>query len=215
MKQLITKHRLGLAWFEVIHMFMTFHRSAISSFLFRSCSSGPDRGRLSTLFFLHLGGPADGHAPRLRHAEEAPGENQDAPCQLHKLWLQGCCCCFFLNLQEMLSPVEPLNLSHLCSLQCTIDLKKNVLLIGTTGTETRFLSEAELPECARLAYGAEGRDETRPEEFADRELAEALQRSIQDGGKKYSHSFWLQPGFDWTFFSAQVKSHLHEPLEAS
>lgn len=67
--------------------------------------------------------------------------------------------------------------------QCTIDLKKNVLLIGTTGTETRFLSEAELPECARLAYGAEGRDETRPEEFADRELAEALQRSIQDGGQ--------------------------------
>lgn len=75
------------------------------------------------------------------------------------------------------------------SLQCTIDLKKNVLLIGTTGTETRFLSEAELPECARLAYGAEGRgDDTRPEELADRELAEALQRSIQDSGKKYSHS---------------------------
>lgn len=75
------------------------------------------------------------------------------------------------------------------SSQCTIDLKKNVLLIGTTGTETRFLSEAELPECARLAYGAEGRDDSRPEEFADRELAEALQRSIQDSGKKYSHSF--------------------------
>lgn len=73
--------------------------------------------------------------------------------------------------------------------QCTIDLKKNVLLIGTTGTETRFLSEAELPECARLAYGAEGRGDSRPEEFADRELAEALQRSIQDSGKKYSHSF--------------------------
>ncbi|RVE73464.1 hypothetical protein OJAV_G00047040 [Oryzias javanicus] len=35
--------------------------------------------------------------------------------------------------------------------QCSIDLKKNVLVIGTTGTETRFLSEAELPECARLA----------------------------------------------------------------
>lgn len=44
------------------------------------CSSGPDRGRLSTLFFLHLGGPADGHAPRPRHAEEAPGEDQEAPC---------------------------------------------------------------------------------------------------------------------------------------
>uniref|UniRef100_A0A8C5HKR8 Protein DDI1 homolog 2-like n=1 Tax=Gouania willdenowi TaxID=441366 RepID=A0A8C5HKR8_GOUWI len=67
--------------------------------------------------------------------------------------------------------------------QCSIDLKKNVLLIGTTGTETRFLSEAELPECARLAYGAEGREEARPDEMADRELAEALQRSIQESGK--------------------------------
>uniref|UniRef100_A0A8C6T3M1 DNA-damage inducible protein 2 n=1 Tax=Neogobius melanostomus TaxID=47308 RepID=A0A8C6T3M1_9GOBI len=68
--------------------------------------------------------------------------------------------------------------------QCSIDLKKNVLLIGTTGTETRFLAEAELPECARLAYGAEGREEARPEEMADRELAEALQRSIQESGEK-------------------------------
>lgn len=64
--------------------------------------------------------------------------------------------------------------------QCSIDLKKNVLLIGTTGTETRFLPEAELPECARLAYGPEGREEPRPDEIADRELAEAIQRSVQD-----------------------------------
>lgn len=67
--------------------------------------------------------------------------------------------------------------------QCSIDLKKNVLLIGTTGTETRFLPEAELPECARLAYGAEGREDARPDEIADRELAEALQRSIQESGQ--------------------------------
>uniref|UniRef100_A0A8C5NDB9 Protein DDI1 homolog 2-like n=1 Tax=Gouania willdenowi TaxID=441366 RepID=A0A8C5NDB9_GOUWI len=65
--------------------------------------------------------------------------------------------------------------------QCSIDLKKNVLLIGTTGTETRFLSEAELPECARLAYGAEGREEARPDEMADRELAEALQSDYNFG----------------------------------
>ncbi|KAF7207925.1 protein DDI1 homolog 2 isoform X1 [Nothobranchius furzeri] len=64
--------------------------------------------------------------------------------------------------------------------QCSIDLKKSVLVISTTGTETRFLSESELPECARLAYGAEGREDARPEEVADRELAEALQRSIQE-----------------------------------
>ncbi|KAM4582061.1 protein DDI1 homolog 2 isoform 2-T3 [Fundulus diaphanus] len=67
--------------------------------------------------------------------------------------------------------------------QCSIDLKKSLLVIGTTGTETRFLSEAELPECARLAYGAEGREDARPEELADRELAEALQRSIQESGQ--------------------------------
>ncbi|XP_073708273.1 protein DDI1 homolog 2 isoform X2 [Garra rufa] len=67
--------------------------------------------------------------------------------------------------------------------QCSIDLKKNVLLIGTTGTETRFLPEAELPECARLAYGPEGREDTRPEEIADQELAEAIQRSVQDSGQ--------------------------------
>ncbi|XP_073976609.1 DNA damage inducible 1 homolog rngo isoform X2 [Rhodnius prolixus] len=39
--------------------------------------------------------------------------------------------------------------------QCCIDLKKNVLRIGTTGTETRFLSERELPECARLTSNVE------------------------------------------------------------
>merc|ERR1719471_837954 len=34
--------------------------------------------------------------------------------------------------------------------QCTIDLKNNQLLIGTTGTVTQFLGEGELPEHARL-----------------------------------------------------------------
>lgn len=68
--------------------------------------------------------------------------------------------------------------------QCAIDLKKSLLVIGTTGTETRFLSEAELPDCARLAYGAEGHENARPEEIADRELAEALQRSVQESGKE-------------------------------
>uniref|UniRef100_A0A665SXJ8 DNA-damage inducible protein 2 n=1 Tax=Echeneis naucrates TaxID=173247 RepID=A0A665SXJ8_ECHNA len=82
--------------------------------------------------------------------------------------------------------------------QCSIDLKKSVLVIGTTGTETRFLSEAELPECARLAYGAEGREDARPDEIADRELAEALQRSIQESGKTAFHlctSVWFSLSF--------------------
>ncbi|XP_067097143.1 protein DDI1 homolog 2 isoform X2 [Osmerus mordax] len=67
--------------------------------------------------------------------------------------------------------------------QCSIDLKKNLVLIGTTGTETHFLPESELPECARLAYGAEGREDIRQEEMADRELAEALERSVQESGQ--------------------------------
>ena len=65
--------------------------------------------------------------------------------------------------------------------KCSIDLKKNVLVIGTTGSKTTFLPEGELPECARLAYGA-GREEVRPEEIADQELAEALQKSVEDAG---------------------------------
>lgn len=65
--------------------------------------------------------------------------------------------------------------------KCSIDLKKNVLVIGTTGSQTTFLPEGELPECARLAYGA-GREDVRPEDIADQELAEALQKSVQDTG---------------------------------
>uniref|UniRef100_A0A674KBI4 Regulator of solute carriers 1 n=2 Tax=Terrapene triunguis TaxID=2587831 RepID=A0A674KBI4_9SAUR len=63
--------------------------------------------------------------------------------------------------------------------QCSIDLKKNVLVIGTTGSQTTFLPEGELPECARLAYGP-GREDMRPEEIADQELAEALQKSVEE-----------------------------------
>lgn len=77
--------------------------------------------------------------------------------------------------------------------QCSIDLKKNVLVIGTTGSQTPFLPEGELPECARLAYGA-GREDMRPEEIADQELAEALQKSVEEAGtigsqiRNYLHS---------------------------
>ncbi|XP_065363273.1 protein DDI1 homolog 2 [Calliphora vicina] len=39
--------------------------------------------------------------------------------------------------------------------QCNIDLQTNVLRIGTTGTETKFLPESELPECARLSGNSE------------------------------------------------------------
>ncbi|XP_037001999.2 protein DDI1 homolog 2 isoform X2 [Artibeus jamaicensis] len=89
--------------------------------------------------------------------------------------------CSFSILEEQ--PMDMLlGLDMLKRHQCSIDLKKNVLVIGTTGSQTTFLPEGELPECARLAYGA-GREEMRPEEIADRELAEALQKSIQDAEK--------------------------------
>ncbi|XP_060614838.2 protein DDI1 homolog 2 isoform X1 [Anolis sagrei] len=86
--------------------------------------------------------------------------------------------CSFSILEEQ--PMDMLlGLDMLKRHQCSIDLKKNVLVIGTTGSQTTFLPEGELPECARLAYGA-GREEVRPEEIADQELAEALQKSVED-----------------------------------
>lgn len=67
--------------------------------------------------------------------------------------------------------------------QCSIDLKKNVLRIGTTGTQTPFLSERELPECARLSSQSEddviGQSVREAEE---RDLARALQNSRDSGG---------------------------------
>ncbi|CAL8118979.1 unnamed protein product [Orchesella dallaii] len=43
-----------------------------------------------------------------------------------------------------------LGLDFLLQHNCLIDLERKVLVIGTTKTETRFLSEAELPDYARL-----------------------------------------------------------------
>ena len=52
------------------------------------------------------------------------------------------------------------------------DLKRNLLVIGSTGTETPFLAESELPECARLSNRQmEGKSAS---ELEDQQLAEAL-----------------------------------------
>lgn len=56
--------------------------------------------------------------------------------------------------------------------QCCIDLKTNVLRIGTTGTETQFLSERELPECARLTGASD-------DDLADEDLRTAIRNSQQ------------------------------------
>ena len=61
------------------------------------------------------------------------------------------------------------------------------MIIGTTGTETKFLNESELPECARLNRkrtlpqddsSSSGTNELQEEE--DRILAETLLKSQRD-----------------------------------
>merc|ERR1711976_1116270 len=85
-----------------------------------------------------------------------------------------------------------LGLDMLKKHQCTIDLKRNLLVIGTTGTETPFLAEADLPPCARLSQASEedavrsSAKEAAAEE--DRQLAEAIARSASDSSMDTSES---------------------------
>ena len=86
-----------------------------------------------------------------------------------------------------------LGLDMLKKHQCTIDLKKNVLVIGTTGTETPFLSESELPPCARQSTQLSEEDvlKASAKETAaleDKQLAEALARSASDSSMDTSES---------------------------
>lgn len=76
--------------------------------------------------------------------------------------------------------------------QCNIDLQKNVLRIGTTGTETEFLAENELPECARLS-GPAVDDEARALEESfkmaeQKSLQEAMDQSTQSAAGPSSSS---------------------------
>lgn len=71
------------------------------------------------------------------------------------------------------------------SFQCNIDLKHNLLKIGTTGTETRFLAEGDLPECARLTGSPEEEQKALAESARIAEelaLKEAVVKSQQDQG---------------------------------
>ncbi|XP_076253933.1 DNA damage inducible 1 homolog rngo isoform X3 [Rhynchophorus ferrugineus] len=64
--------------------------------------------------------------------------------------------------------------------QCCIDLHANVLRIGTTGTETPFLPESELPDCARLStISDEDVIQRSKKEAEDRDLQAALNNSRQ------------------------------------
>lgn len=64
-------------------------------------------------------------------------------------------------------------------LQCVIDLNRNVLVIGTTGTETRFLPEAELPDYAR-SNAVDGKEDAVDEDVG---LSKAIEESVRDQRK--------------------------------
>lgn len=73
--------------------------------------------------------------------------------------------------------------------QCTIDLQHNVLRIGTTGTETRFLPENELPTHSRLTLTGEESAKVEADELratADAleaaEIQKAIEKSRQEQG---------------------------------
>lgn len=57
--------------------------------------------------------------------------------------------------------------------QCTIDLQRNILRIGTCGTETTFLPENELPTHSRLTFV--GDDAVKAEEADIKATADALE----------------------------------------
>ena len=69
--------------------------------------------------------------------------------------------------------------------QCSIDLKNSTLLIGTTGTTTPFLTESELPDCARLTGSPE--EEKRAMDESNKiqeelEMKAALEKSAKEAG---------------------------------
>ncbi|XP_071052372.1 protein DDI1 homolog 2 isoform X2 [Onthophagus taurus] len=73
--------------------------------------------------------------------------------------------------------------------QCSIDLKKNVLRIGTTGTETQFLAESDLPECARLSSISEEDLMAQSKKMAeDHEVQEAIKRSRESSNRDEARS---------------------------
>lgn len=100
--------------------------------------------------------------------------------------------CFLYRWQPVVSKVY-LNQHLLCfTLQCCIDLKNNVLRIGTTGTETPFLAESDLPVTDRLAFSEEGAqmevEDKQLAEMEDKELAEAMDRSAKEAAQGASLS---------------------------
>lgn len=72
--------------------------------------------------------------------------------------------------------------------QCCIDLKKNVLTIGTTGAETFFLTEGELPECARLSGNNDDALDDRDLQKALEDSSREAERQSQLGGRNMANT---------------------------
>jgi len=98
--------------------------------------------------------------------------------------------------------------------QCNIDLKNNVLVIGSTGTTTKFLAEAELPECARLnSRGKDGGPEDMDEamkasanEHEENLLKEAIKKSEDETKRmKSDHPTSQSPSISDTGASSSAK----------
>lgn len=69
--------------------------------------------------------------------------------------------------------------------QCVLDLKRGVLVIGTTGSETHFLPESELPPCARLSSKVTEEDAVKDsakdaQSLEDKQIAEAIAKSASE-----------------------------------
>ncbi|XP_025406864.1 protein DDI1 homolog 2 [Sipha flava] len=74
--------------------------------------------------------------------------------------------------------------------QCCIDLEHNILKIGTTGTETPFLPESELPDCARLTSSSDQNLSKKEEKELKKVLDESKkvqQNSSNRSGSSHSY----------------------------
>merc|ERR1719466_291143 len=111
-----------------------------------------------------------------------------------------------------------LGLDMLKKHQCTIDLKKNCLVIGTTGTETPFLPETELPPCARLSSQVNEEDviKASAKETAaleDKQLAEAIARSASDSSMDSSESHSEKAGTSTSSSAPKTTNETSDILE--
>lgn len=80
--------------------------------------------------------------------------------------------------------------------QCNIDLQSNVLRIGTTGTETKFLPENELPECARLSISPEDEMKVMGDVnmgLEEQQIKEALEQSKREVASSSRQTSSSQP----------------------